>query len=96
MKKPISELKPLLHRIKFSSEDYLLGSPSKGTHEATVVEVVPVGINHWRVRTPGYWHKIHHTHFEYELVEDEPENELESKPLGIPVRQLLVRGRSID
>ena len=96
MKKPISELKPLLHRIKFSSDDYILGSPSKGTHEATVVELVPVGINHWRVRTPGYWHKIHHTHFEYEIVEDEILSELETLELPIPCRQKLVNGRSID
>jgi len=96
MKKPISELKPLLHRIKFSSDDVVGGYVSKGLHEATVVELVPVGINHWRVRTPGYWHKIHHTHFEYEIVEDEILSELETLELPIPCRQKLVNGRSID
>jgi len=96
MKLKISQLKPLLHRIKFSSDDVVGGYVSKGLHEATVVEIMPVGIHHWRVRTPGNWHRLHGAEYHYDLVEDEPENELESKPLGIPVRQPLMNGRSID
>ena len=92
----ISELKPMIHRVRFHSDDVVGGYVSKGFHEATVVEVLPVGIHHGRIKTPGNWHRLHSVEYQYDLVEDEPENELENMPLPIPCRQTLVNKRSID
>ena len=92
----ISELKPMIHRVRFHSDDVVGGYVSKGLHEATVIDVESVGLNQWQIRTPGCWHRLHSVEYQYDLVEDEPENELENMPLPIPCRQLLVRGRSID
>ena len=92
----ISELKPMTHRVRFHSDDVVGGYVSKGLHEATVIDVESEGLNQWAIRTPGCWHKVHFTDFEYEIVEDEILSELETKPLPIPCRQTLVNKRSID
>ena len=93
MKLKISQLKPLLHRVKFYSDDLIGGYVSRGVHEATVISVEPVDFNQWRIRTPGYWHRVHGEKFEYEVIEDE----LEEKTMSaIPARPTLTRGRSTD